>query len=298
MSARAEPRLSLVIAAYDMPRQIERTVQSLSPPIQRGVEPGDYELIVVDNGSHRPIDRAACEAFGAQLRWIRIDEAPPSPARALNLGIEAARAPLIGAMIDGARMASPGIVEHALVAAGTYPRPVIATLGFHLGRRLQQQAVGAGYDEEAEAAMLDRLRWEEDGYRLFEASVPGVSSMGGWLAVPAESNALFMAAGMWGELGGFAEEFAAPGGGLVNLDLFARACALPGARLVMLLGEATFHQVHGGVSTSASDGRSDELQGEYERLRGRPYVRPSPEPLFLGSLQPPARAAFERSLAG
>ena len=55
---------------------------------------------------------------------------------------------------------------------------------------------------------------------------------------------------MWDELGGLDERFELPGGGLVNHDLYRRACDLPGAELVVLLGEGTFHQYHGGAATS------------------------------------------------
>ncbi len=296
MTASAPPQVSLVIVAFDMARQIERTIQSLSPPLQTGIEAGEYELIVVDNGSRQPIDRERCEAFGAQLRWIRIEDAPASPAKALNRGIAAARAPLVGAMVDGARMASPGLLEHALIGSRTYGRAIVATLGFHLGHEPQQQAIQAGYDEAAEARLLERVGWEEDGYRLFEVSVPAISSSGGWLVVPAESNALFMLAEMWAELGGFDEGFGSPGGGLVNHDLFVRACELPRSELLMLLGEATFHQVHGGISTNELAVRMDDLYAEYEALRGRAFQRPTRQPLFLGRLRSSALEAFARSV--
>ena len=55
---------------------------------------------------------------------------------------------------------------------------------------------------------------------------------------------------MWDELGGYDEAFASPGGGLVNIDTLVRALELPGALPVLMIGEATFHQVHGGVTTN------------------------------------------------
>lgn len=292
------PKLSLIIAAYDMARQLTRTVRSLSPQMQRGIAAFDYELVVVDNGSSEPIDRLSCEAFGAPVRWLRIDDAAPSPAAALNQGIEVARAPLVGAMVDGARMASPGLLRHALVAAQLHARPVIGSLGFHLGHRPQQVAVGVGYDEEAEAALLESVDWAEDGYRLFDISVAGLSSRAGWFKAPAESNAIFMPAELWRELDGFDERFSAPGGGLVNLDLFARACGLPGTQLIMLLGEATFHQVHGGVSTNTAVDRFAEYHDEYVRLRGHALSTPEVRPLHVGTLSEQAEAALRRSLCG
>jgi len=66
-------KLSVVVVAYDMPHQIVRTVRSLSPAMQRGVAAEDYELLVVDNGSPQPIDREACEAYGATIRSGAVD---------------------------------------------------------------------------------------------------------------------------------------------------------------------------------------------------------------------------------
>jgi hypothetical protein len=165
---------------------------------------------------------------------------------------------------------------------------VIATLGFHLGPDVQSRSVAAGYDESAEDALLAGADWTADGYRLFEISSPAGSSRRGWFEPPAESNALFMARGMWDELGGFDEGFSSPGGGFLNLDLFERACGLADARLVVLLGEATFHQIHGGVATNGPASMQREFASEYRRLRGRDFHKPDVRPLYVGA--PPAHA--------
>ena len=52
-----------------------------------GLDADDYEVIVVDNGSSEPIDAELIEAFSGRLRVERLDPAPPSPARAANLGL-------------------------------------------------------------------------------------------------------------------------------------------------------------------------------------------------------------------
>ena len=75
-----------------------------------------------------------------------------------------------------------------------------------------------------------------------------------------------------------------PGGGLVNLDTWSRVCADPEAEVIMLLGEATFHQVHGGVATNALNPPQAMFHEEYVRLRGRPFEWPSRKPLFFGAL--------------
>jgi hypothetical protein len=171
-------------------------------------------------------------------------------------------------------------------------RALIATLGFHLGPDVQHRSIAAGYDRDAEDALLESVDWTADGYRLFEISQFSGSSRFGWFETPAESNALFMAREMWQELGGYDERFRSPGGGHVNLDLFARSCELPDTTLVILLGEATFHQLHGGAATARPPEQRRELGAEYRRLRGRRYERPRMRPAYLGTLAPQAVASI------
>ena len=291
--------LSVVVVAYDMPQQIVRTVRSLSPAMQRGIDAADYEIVVVDNGSPEPVDRAACEAFGAQIRWVDVEQPTPSPAPAANVGLREARGEMVGALIDGARMASPGMLAHALLARRLHDRPVVSTLSYHLGRQPQYVSAAAGYDEAAEAELLATVDWESDGYRLFDVAVPGHSGFH-WFRRPFESNAVFMPRAMWEELGGFDEAFVQPGGGLVNPDLYARAIALPRSRPVSLLGEATFHQVHGGVSTNRvlAESPLDEWHEEYARLRGRRFSGGQAPILSVGTPAPEAAAAILRSRPG
>ena len=63
-----------------------------------------------------------------------------------------------------------------------------------------------------------------------------------------------------------------PGGGFVNLDLWCRALELPGIRPVVLLGEGTFHQLHGGVATNAAPrslaGSLEQWEAQYKAIRG------------------------------
>ncbi len=163
----SRPSLSVVVVAFDMARELPRTLRSLAPDYQQGIGPADYEVILVDNGSPTPVDEALLAAFPGQLRSVRVDPAPPSPAHAANLGAELARGDFVGLLIDGARMASPGLLAHALLARHVAARPIVATLGWHLGATRHADAGAAGYDRAAEDRLLADLDWERDGYRLF-----------------------------------------------------------------------------------------------------------------------------------
>jgi hypothetical protein len=285
----AVPELSVVVVAYGMARELSRTLQSLAPGYQSGIKDGELEVIVVDNGSPEPV------TVPPGIQCIRLDAGPPSPAHAANTGIAHARADLVGLIIDGARLASPGLCATALLARRLAPRPVIATLGWHLGPVRHMDARDESYDEAVEDQLLADADWLGDGYRLFGVSTLAGSSGRGWFGPMGESSALFMPAAMWRELGGLDEAFALPGGGLVNHDLYRRACALPDAQLVVLLGEGTFHQIHGGAATSRRF-VWDEMHDDYVAHRGEPYRPPENDPLYVGRVPRPALVHVEESL--
>jgi hypothetical protein len=274
------PFLSVVVVTYDMYRELPRTLHSLSPQYQVGIDASDYEVIVVDNGSAVPPVADDFAHLGMDLTILTTPDATPSPAPAVNRGLNASVGAAMAVFIDGARMASPGLLAAGLEALSLSPRAVVGSRGRYLGYEIQRDAIANGYDQAAEDALLDSIDWMDDGYRLFTVSVFDDSCGPTWFNAMAESNSLFMWRTMWAELGGFDTAFTSSGGGLVNLDAWERARQLPGARAVALIGEATFHQVHGGVATNMPEDATVPMFAEYEQLRGRPFDIPT-EPLAL-----------------
>lgn len=279
--AMTDLRLSVVVVAYDMARELPRTLASLDPCHQRGIDAADYEVLVIDNGSPVPVDPTVLSRFSGQIRSQRIDPATPSPAAAANQGIAEARGGLVGLIIDGARMASPGLLAQALLAARLAERPVITAPAFHLGSAPHMDAVVNGYDQRVEDQLLAASGWEDDGYALFEHSTFAGSSGRGWFGPMGESSSLFLPAPLWRELDGLDERFALPGGGLVNHDIYHRACSAHGTTLVELLGEGTFHQFHGGAATTRRY-TWEVMNADHEQLRGHRYRPPQVEPLYVG----------------
>ncbi|WP_422002592.1 glycosyltransferase family 2 protein [Reyranella sp.] len=264
------PDLSIVVVSYEMARELPRTLRSLSPAYQ-GIDAARYEVIVVDNGSRRPPAPDEFATLGIDLSIANVGGTSPSPVGAINHGIARARADLVGVWIDGARLASPGLLRACLGAARLHPRAVVATLNYQLGPELQRISTAKGYDQKSEDGLLQAIGWPADGYRLFDIAT---SEMPGGPQGPLlESNALFMARAMWDELGGYDPAFDEPGGGMVNPDTLIRALALPGSQLVRVVGEGTFHQFHGGLTTSTQRGAMDVVKAgamTYYRRRGRP----------------------------
>jgi hypothetical protein len=285
---------SVVVVVHEMARELPRTLRSLSPGYQRGLTADDYEVIVVDNGSRERVDPDLIASFGGHLRVERIDPAPPSPARAANLGLRLADGNLVGLIVDGARLASPGLLAAARQAACLAPRPVITAPAFHLGPVLHMESTEAGYDRATEDELLAKTRWGDAGYRLFEISSLAGSWGRGLFGPAGESSSLFCPRAIWDELGGLDERFTLPGGGLVNHDLYRRACGLDGVELIVLLGEGTFHQFHGGAATTRRFSW-DEMHSEYQAITGVPHRPPMNAPLHVGPVHPALLPLIERS---
>ena len=62
----------------------------------------------------------------------------------------------------------------------------------------------------------------------------------------------------------------------------------------MLLGEGTFHQIHGGAATSGRFGWQ-EMHDEYVALRGCEYQAPRNEPVYVGRVPDAALDTLEES---
>lgn len=280
------PKISVVVVTYNMVREAKRTLYSLSAAYQREVCEDDYEVIVVDNGSTEPLSDELVRSFGKNFRYFSLNTTSKSPAGAVNFGINRARGNVLGLMVDGARMVSPGVMKYALAGMKLSANPVVATLGMHLGPDVQFRSVAKGYDKGAEDALLERINWTENGYRLFEISAFAGSSKDGFFLPVAESNCFFLKRETIERLGGFDERFKLAGGGLVNLDIFKRACELPDSDLIIMLGEGTFHQLHGGVSTNVTEeenlDRWHEFENEYVEIRKEKFSMPGKRPEFIG----------------
>ncbi len=286
----AQPRISIVIVAHQMTRELPRTLQSLLSVYQVDMVHDDYEVVVVDNGSAKPIDSDMVGSFGPNFRCLRIDNAPRSPVHAMNLGVGVSRGEILGIMLDGARLLTPGVLKYASLAFSMYRDPTVATLSWHLGPTAQQRSIRKGYDRKAEDRLLADIQWPSEGYRLFEIACPAPSSERGLFLPMNESNAIFLRRSAYQELGGYDERFDLPGGGFANLDFFKRASERPASSLIVLLGEGAFHQFHGGVSTNVHPSECARLSFEwaeqYERIRGERWKRPRYTPVYLGTVTP------------
>jgi cephalosporin hydroxylase len=286
--------LSVVVVFYEMQREAARTLHSLSRAYQRDIDDLTYEVIVVDNGSS-PDERLTDEyvrSFGPEFRLLDMGAAAsPSPTPALNAGIKTARGESLALMIDGAHVLTPGVLHHGMLALRSYAPAVVATQQWYIGPGQQGDAQQAGYDQQVEDKLFERIQWPTDGYRLFEIS--HFIGERDWFDGIVESNCVFVPRSLIEQVGGFDDSFSMAGGGYANLDLFERLGLGPGVTPASILGEGTFHQFHGGTTTNVADEAERRTKvasygQHFHELRGRGLVGLTRPVRFVGALDRPA----------
>lgn len=299
----APPRLSVVMVVHRMAEQAGRTLQSLSPAYQRGVGPGDYEIIVIENDSDQLLGEAAARAAagGADLRHVHAREHTKTPVHAMNEGVRLARSPHVALLIDGARMLSPGVLRGTLDALRLDPEAAVSAPSYHLGHELQQVAVNKGHDATTDRALLDSIAWPQDGYLLFDIAVLSGSCRAGFFRPHAESNFLALSREKWDRIGGMDLRYRDHGGGRANLDLYKRVLESPGTALYLLYAEGSFHQFHGGITTNSPQDQRPAIMAAIEAqdqaLRGANMGFPSNVPILLGAPHPGILRFVQQSLS-
>lgn len=286
------PELSIIVIVYNMRREARRTLISLALPYQRDVMAEQYEVIVVENGSTDPLSSEEVMSNGKNFQYHFLENPPPSPAFAINFGLSRAKGKYVSIMVDGAHMATPGLVYYAIAACCSVDKPVVLSQRFHLGSGPQPETIINGYNKPVEDELLVQIDWPSDGYRLYEISYPLIvlreKQKTLWYARMFESNFLVMRRDMLLQIGGCDEQFDIPGGGFLIPDLYRRAVDEQGVKIIYLIGEATFHQIHGGVSTGGTiEDQQEQLvlyKDQYQKIRGCEYAIPKNPLNFFGHI--------------
>ncbi len=283
-------KLSVIVVAHNMRREIPRTLQSLAASYQYDSAELDYEVLVLDNNSSEPLDERMVQSCGGNFHYRFLADAPPSPAYALNHGARHTSGEILCFMIDGAHLLTPGTFRMALAAFRAFSNPVVLTRYFYMGPGSQNETIQDGYNQAEEDRLLASIDWPNDGYRLFEVGVPlqGRLPKITWFNKMIESNCLFMRRSLFDHIGGAEERFDIPGGGFLNIDLLYEAATVEGVTPVQLIGEGSFHQMHGGATTNVSpeerDARVKIYNEQYLSIRGHAFTTIEKDIYYLGHM--------------
>jgi len=294
--------LSVVVVFYNMKREAQRTLHSLSRAYQQGIDGLDYEVIVIENGSDpdQKLGDDYVRSFGAEFRYVDLDDrATPSPVDALNHGVALAAGDTIVFMIDGAHVLTPNVLHYGMAGLSTYAPAIVVTQQWYVGPGQQPDAMLAGYDQTYEDELFRTIEWPLDGYRLFD--IGHFIGDRDWFDGLWESNCIFVPRKLVEQYGSFDESFDMAGGGYANLDLYERLGAAPDVNVVTILGEGSFHQVHGGTTTNRVDptDRRSTIVGyadHFAELRGRQFRGAGKTLHYVGTMFPGAQRTRARRM--
>ncbi len=127
------PRLSVVVATYNRPDLIVRLVQQLA---KQTLAPGDYEVVVVDDGS-RQSPRAALEALRVPCGLTVVEQANGGAAAARHRGVLEAKGEVILITDDDMQVEPPFLERHLrhyadgqsrVVLGRIHPDPALASM--------------------------------------------------------------------------------------------------------------------------------------------------------------------------
>jgi cephalosporin hydroxylase len=296
--------LSVVVVFYNMRREAQRTLHALSRAYQEGIDDLDYEVIVVENGSSddQRLGKELVRSFGPEFRYVDLGKrATHSPVPALNRGVAEAKGNAIALMIDGAHVVTPGVLRYGMTGLRTYGPAIVATQQWFVGPGQQGDVMVDGYDQDYEDRLFEEISWPRDGYRLFD--IGHFIGERDWLDGLWESNCLFVPRGLLEQVGAFDESFTMAGGGFANLELYERLGSSADVSVVTMLGEGSFHQMHGGTTTnlSGSEDRHDTLGSyaqHFRELRGRDFMGHRKRIHYVGTMfDEAARTRARRRIA-
>ena len=102
---RSTPQLSVVLIAYNMKREIPRTLHTLGATYQRDCDSSHIEVILIDNGSCEPLQfEELISTFAGRLRCLRLQSGSVSPVDAVNQAVAMARVPNLWPLDFGLRL--------------------------------------------------------------------------------------------------------------------------------------------------------------------------------------------------
>jgi glycosyltransferase involved in cell wall biosynthesis len=156
----SEPSLSIVVTVYNKEDYVAACLESI-----RAQTDGDFEVVVVDDGSaDGSADRAAA-VVGADRRFTILRQANGGVSSARNAGIAAARGQWV-AFLDGDDTWSPAYVAIVRRALRAHPEAVMVSVDYHgyvegrlvrfTPRRHDVERIESGHDFFGE--------WTERGY--------------------------------------------------------------------------------------------------------------------------------------
>ncbi len=263
------PRFSVVVPTYDRPERLARCLRALAT---LDYPPDRYEVVVVDDGSHAPLDPvvdAVPTPDGLTVRLLRQDNAGPAAAR--NRGAAAARAPQL-AFTDDDCTPRPGWLSALDAALAAHPDALV-------GGRVDNALTGNPFSGASQ--ILVTYLYEQ------QARAQAHDGDGSALGFFASNNIALPAEG-FARLGGFDESF--PLAAAEDRDLCARWVESGGRLHYEPTAVIDHHHALGPTSfwrQHANYGRGAWQYNRGRRQRTGAELRVAPVGFYAGMLRRP-----------
>lgn len=258
--SQTKPKVSIILIGYRMAAQLHNTLYTLGVDFQQNVTQEDYEVILIENSSAQNLSPEYVATLPANVHYFLREETSHTPVPAINFAFEQCRGDYIGLIMDGARMLSPRVIYNALQCRSLDSNILGVVPGYHLGEQEQHEYEDPQQALDSEAALLESVDWRNDGYELFRISTYSGANRRGYLHPIMECNCIFASAENYAAIGHANEDFTLRGGGSVNLHIYRSLGMLDHSRVFVWPGEGSFHQYHGGVTTSSYEDRQAEIE--------------------------------------
>lgn len=279
-----ENSLTVIVIFFNGQREAARTLYSLSSEYQRDVNVKDYNVIVLDSGSTKPLDKSWVESFGSNFQYRYVNTENPAPTEALRVGLQMVETEYVGVIIDGAHILTPGILGYFFSIVKLNPDAFVFTTKYHIGDFHQNDSLTLGHNQEKEDQLFETVDWKRNGYLLYHISNFYQSPFFEF-STSSESNCFFVKTEELRNTKVYNKNYYSKGGGLINLDTFKHLTLNSKLENYCLLGEGSFHQFHGGASTNVEriEHPVTEYNMEYYNLNKKPYSSPIYSVKFFGS---------------
>src|SRR5690625_3992840 len=153
------PKISVLDVIYRMSHQAENTLRSLSAKYQRDIAVGEYEVVVVENNSDDELGRERAKSIAKNIRYFYREESAVSPVPAFQQAVEQARGEVLGIIIDGAHMVTPGVLSNVQSAFRMDSEAVVAVPGYHIGDCHQDKLQDPAAFLELQDSLLRGIDW-------------------------------------------------------------------------------------------------------------------------------------------
>jgi hypothetical protein len=278
-----QKKLSIFVIVNQMTEQALNTIYSLSSHHQEDVTEQDYEVIVLEIPSSRPLDKNRLYKMGRNIRYHILDEKEESVAFAVKEGIKLTHSKFISIITDGGMVVTPGVVRAILDAIRLNGNAVVAVPAYDISVDTRKMPVRGSHNLVAQTHLLNSIHWKEDGYRLFDIGIPRNSSNGvGYFLNITESSFLTLPKRLFEAIGIYDEYSHFEGSGYSNLVIFNRVCEQENTPIYLALFEGTFSQYHNRDKTGLGNGSGRNflstlarkvpgIQGEGFAISGRRF---------------------------